>query len=135
MDKKLLNNPWILALILLAFHLIINFILSTVLGPLQIGYSLPSAISAIVSAILLGQIYASKFRKIMPKILRKNTTIIFIAIQLVLGIPFILMFPELLFLLIPLTVLVLAVYSLLIYYFLGYGGKVYLGSLKKAKKR
>jgi len=132
MDKKLLKSPWMLAALLLAIGILIGFIFLAVAQALKLTSYSMSAAAGFITAMLVGQIYSASFKEVMPKKLRLNATAIYIIAQLMLGLMYFIALdipnmPLFLGLLIGFS----ALYFVLTYFALGWGGKSYLKSLAK----
>jgi hypothetical protein len=131
MDKMLLKNAWSLAGLLLVINIALGLIMLFVINLLNLDSSL-SGIAGMLGAMLVGQIYVTKFKEIMSKKLRINVTAIYILAQILLGSLYILTLDVLNYLssfgiLIGISIF----YSLFIYSMLGFGGKTYLKALQK----
>ena len=131
MDKMLLKNAWSLAVLLLVINIALGLIMLFVINLLNLDSSL-SGIAGMLGAMLVGQIYVTKFKEIMSKKLRINVTAIYILAQILLGSLYILTLDVLNYLssfgiLIGISIF----YSLFIYSMLGFGGKTYLKALQK----
>ena len=133
MDKTLLKKSWILAGLLLVTNIVLGLLILTIVEFFKIGSPGISGIAGIIGAMFVGQIYTVIFKEIMPKKLKINVTVVYILTQIVLGsllYIFVLDVPNYL-LFFGILVGFSLLYSLLIYWMLGSGGKAYLKALQK----
>jgi len=142
MDKELLKNSWVLAGLLLAITLVLGAIVFVIADFLKIIDSSIAGVMGIVGAIIVGQIYAMNFKESMPRTIKIKVVSIYIIAQLILAFLYIsildvssllllgkiLTNPVILFAGILIGI-VLIVYSLAVYWALGFGTKQYLKTL------
>lgn len=140
MNKELLRKPWMLALLLLGISIIIGLVFFAIVTLLNIQNRSISALTSIIGAMIVGQIYTFNFKEIMPNKTRRSVTIIYTLIQLVLGILFaLILIPELvldlkiLLLVLGGVIIISFIYALGIYWMLGTGGKSYIKMLEKSQ--
>lgn len=132
MDKNLLKNLWALAGLLMAINIVLGLIILFAVEFFKIGSSGVSAIAGMVGAMIVGQIYAMSFKEIMPKKLRIHVTITYTLAQMVLGSLYIFVLDISNYLLFFAILIGISLfYSLIIYFMLGSGGKIYLKGLQK----
>lgn len=126
MSKNLLRNVWILAVLLLVLNIIIGLLLSLI-PFFQTG---GAGLAGIISAALVGFIYAKTFKEVISKKTRLHVTIIFAVIQVLLsflytiglGIDFNVFLVALGF---------IVIYSILIYWTLGLAELSYVMSARR----
>ncbi len=142
MNKELLKKPWILTLLLLGISIVLGLLLSVIIDFFGLGSTGMSSVSSIVGAMIVGQIYAANFKELMPKKLRINVTIIYNSIQFVLGFLLgLILFPEIVleissfFLFLGILLGFCVLFSFVIYFMLGTGGKAYLKSTEKRSRK
>jgi len=124
MNKDLLKNKWILAGLLLVIGIIVSLIIWLIIKFIfHSDSTIASAIGGIIGANIVGMIYYSNFKEIMPKTLRRNVTLIYMSLQVLILILVILVYYLFLGLglnyivfLIILSILILFVYGFIIYH-------------------
>lgn len=132
-QQSALNNIWLLSLILLGISLLIGFAGSFIDKTISI-------ISGIVAAWIVGYIYSAKFKIIMPKDTRMETTTIYIIAQLIIGF-IILYFMDLIgtnittLIIVGVMIVVSLIDGLIIYWILGSAGKYYIKIIQKYAKK
>ena len=132
MNKELLRNQWILALLLLGINLILGAIVLAVVSILKIGNSGVVAVAGLSSAMAVGQIYTSSFREIMPKKLRINVVAIYILAQVPFGILYaVVLEPQNFSLFVGILIAASLVSSVFVYFMIGSGGKAQLKAIQK----
>jgi len=132
MDKNVLKNSWILAGLLLIINIIIGLVFLAAVRFFEIGSPSISGIAGVMGAMIVGQIYAMNFKEVMSKNLKVCVTTIYIFTQIVLSSLYFLVFgfpnQSLFF---GILIGISLIYSPLIYWLLGSGGKTYLKAMQK----
>lgn len=140
--EKLLKNPWILALSMVLAHFIFGFILIGIYSLINIEFE--SGNFGILAAIFLGWFYSKKFNEEMPKKLRLKASLIFslamlafnfiAAVVLVMvaseQIPFLIIASIFAFIL---TFFKILIEGLIIYWILGFMGRINKNKAEKIK--
>lgn len=142
MNKELLKKPWILTLLLLGISIVFGMLILVVVNFFDLGSTGVSSVSSIVGAMIVGQIYAANFKELMPKKLRIKVTLIYNSIQFVLGFLLgMMLFQEIVleissfFLFLGILLGFCVLFSFIIYFMLGTGGKAYLKSTEKRSRK
>ena len=115
--------------------MILNFVIGSVLGALGFNESRAGDLGFLLVAYILGVFYANRIGHPMSKKLRSNVTGLFFVIYLFLTIIIVLATnsESMSFVIVAIVFasLVLIIESLVIYWFLGFGGKIHFKSRKK----
>jgi len=133
MKKELLKNAWILAGLILVINLVLGLIFQVIFILLKTTNYL-SSVAGLLSAYLVGYVYSSNFRQIMPKHLRFNTTVIYIIAGIIIGgISLSLVVEQFNYVLMAILLGTNLLYAVIIYFMLGLAGKYVLAKHKKKK--
>jgi len=129
--KELLRNSWILAVLVFVISVFVGFVITFIFGEVSMA---ASAVCGFIAAMGVGQIYTYAFREVMTKRLRFKTALDFFIIQAAMGGLVLIMLVNIPWWLFVIFMLVIIPYSLLIYWSLGFGGRMQLKGLERKNK-
>lgn len=129
MNKNILKNSWVLAIMIVISASIINFLINLFIG---IGIVMV-AIATLAAAMFAGQIYTIAFNDVMPKILRLKTAVNYLCIQIALSISLIFAFGFFEIWALALMIGAALIASAVVYWAIGFGGRIQLKALEKRK--
>jgi hypothetical protein len=133
-----LENPWVLAGLIIAINAVLSLIIEGIFELLQIQrVSALYSLAGIVAAAFVGMLYVRTFQQSMPKPVKLKVTWIIIVFQvfaiLVLGLTLGLLSLLSSVIMIVLTLVLIAVYGLVTYQMLGIG-KYYVQNVQMQNK-
>lgn len=124
MNKNILKNSWILAVMIVLISTAVNFIAGIFIDMSGVI----AVLATLFSAMFAGQLYSIYFKELMPKILRLKVALNYLCIQVAVVCLYLLAFEILeLWLLIVLAGLSL-IASAVVYWAIGWGGRMQLKS-------
>jgi hypothetical protein len=136
MGDNWIQNSLILALLLFISGAIINYIIGLGLDLFGLDISFVNDLGFLLVAYIVGFFYTKKIGQIMPKGLRFKTVGLFFVLYLIatFAITYFITQGEFMVLLfaVGFSSIMLIIECLVIYWFLGFGGKTYLKSANKA---
>ncbi|MEM5777210.1 MAG: hypothetical protein QXJ06_02075 [Candidatus Aenigmatarchaeota archaeon] len=134
MNKDLLKKSWFLALLLIFLSFILalgSYFLNSIRGD---NTSIEGIFSTgITAAVIVGFIYASNFKDVVPMKLRIETSIIVLIFQIIINAIYGILFSETITFFFVFFVISIF-YSLVIYFLLYLSGKIYLKFSRKSKE-
>ncbi len=134
-ERSKVKNAWILAGLLFGITILVSLLLWGIEVVILGDDGVLASISGIISAMIVGMIYSTQTKEVMPQELRKKVTMIYILPQIILGIIYLLLVrnDNLTFILFLLGIS-LIVAAALTYWLLHSGGKMYLKGFEKASR-
>ena len=127
MNKNILKNSWVLSIIIILISAIVNFLASMFINMI----SVIAVLATLFSAMFAGQIYFMAFKKIMPKILKLKVALNYLCIQVILSILVIFYLRIFEIWVLALIIGVSLIASAIVYWAIGFGGKIQLKAVEK----
>ena len=134
MDKILFKNPWVLTGMFILTSVIVAYI-GPALNIFGIKSMSTTTIGVFLGAFFVGYIYSYYFKEPISKELKTRVTLMFTAYQIIVSIIFFILLGIADIIAVIFGIGLPLVYAIFIYFIIGFGSKVTLDSLKRAKEK